>query len=426
MAKVTESKHKHYPSIYRKIRLSFGVMTLLMFSTFWAVIYFAENQIEIISLHHWLDTEASRYSADYQLEGANARLPQEAEFSSYWSEKTLPDWLQDYNKPGFYEHLLGEEDKHFIVTEHPSGQGMLYIVFQDDADDYLDKYEFSLHNSTFVIGGFISILVVLYGVYVVRSLSLPLSRIEDKIRHMPPDQPMFSVDTDYAETRHIEQTLLDSKINISGYFQREKEFSRFASHELRTPIMVMRGSTDLLRKIPDQVPLANKAINRLDLACEQMRVLTETFLLLGKEEIDYHHLQECDLAEELQAQLAEMSPLFAKQDANYQLRIDSASNIVAPKSFVMIVINNLIKNAFSYSIGDIEVVLDRATLVITNRHAGNETYNAGYGCGLVIVDRICDRMGWAFIHQDDGEYYHAQIRFQSEEEKSESVGYAPL
>lgn len=413
MDKVTESKHKHYPSIYRKIRLSFGVMTLLMFSTFWTVIYFAENQIEIISLHHWLDTEASRYSADYKREGANARLPQEAEFSTYWSEKSLPVWLQGYRKPGFYEHLLGREDKHFIVTEHPSGQGMLYIVFQDDADDYLDEYEFSLHNSTFVIGGFISILVVLYGVYVVRSLSRPLNRIEDKIRHMPPDQPIFSVDTEYAETRHIEQTLLDSKMNISGYFQREKEFSRFASHELRTPIMVIRGSTDLLGKIPNQVPLANKAINRLDIACEQMRVLTETFLLLGKEEIDHHHLQPCCLCEEIEVQLAEMSPLFAKQDASYQLRVEGMSKVFAPKSFVVIVINNLIKNAFSYSLGDIDVVLEGATLIITNRHAGNETYNAGYGCGLVIVERICERMGWEFISQDDGEFYRAQVQFRS-------------
>ena len=413
MAKVTESKHKHYPSIYRKIRLSFGVMTLLMFSTFWGVIYLAENQLEIISLHHWLDTEASRYSADYKREGANARLPHDAEFSTYWSEKSLPGWLKAYSEPGFYEHLLGEEDKHFIVTEHPSGQGLMYIVFQDDADDYLDEYELSLHNATVMIGGIISLLMVLYGLHVVRSLSRPLNRIEDKIHNMPPDQPMFEVDTDYAETRHIEQALLDSKTDISGFFQREKEFSRFASHELRTPIMVIRGSTDLLMKVPELPPLANKAITRLDQACEQMRVLTETFLLLGKEHIDDYHFDDCVLADALQVQLNEMAPLFAKQDTNYRLRIAGEGRVFSPHSFITIIINNLVKNAFSYSVGDIEIRLDNARLTITNRHEGNETYNAGYGCGLVIVERICERMDWLFITHDDGEQFSTTVRFES-------------
>ncbi|OLQ92786.1 two-component sensor histidine kinase [Vibrio ponticus] len=411
MGKATDLKHKHHPSIYRKIRRSFGLMTLLMFSIFWGVIYFAENQIEILSLHHWLDTEAERYKADYQIEGELARLPQEAEFSTYWSERDLPVWLKTYHAPGFYEHLLGEEDKHFLVTAHPSGKGMMYIVFQDDADDYLDDYELSLHNYTFLLGGFVSLLVVLYGFNVVRSLSKPLSRIEEKIRQMPPSEPIFEVDTKYAETRHIEQALLDSKRDIAGFFQREKEFSRFASHELRTPIMVVRGSTDLLAKVADMPPVAQKAISRLDHASEQMRILTETFLLLGKESIDDYYFSHCDLNVELDLRLEEMAPLFAKQDASFELNIEGEQKLYAPPSFVTIVINNLIKNAFSYSVGEIEISLIDGCLIITNRHDGNETYNAGYGCGLVIVERICERMNWVFSTQDDGQQFTAQVYF---------------
>ncbi|WP_194437972.1 sensor histidine kinase [Vibrio fluminensis] len=411
MAKVTDLKHKHHPSIYRKIRRSFGLMTLLMFSIFWGVIYFAENQIEVLSLHHWLDTEAERYKADYEIEGELARLPQEAEFSTYWSEQELPVWLKIYDTPGFYEHLLGKEDKHFLVTPHPSGKGLMYVVFQDDADDYLDDYELSLHNYTFLLGGFVSLLVVLYGFSVVRSLSKPLSRLEEKIRQMPPSEPVFDVDTKYAETRRIEQALLDSKLDIVGFFQREKEFSRFASHELRTPIMVIRGSTDLLGKVPDTPPVAKKAIARLDHAAEQMRILTETFLLLGKETIDDYHFGECDLNQELTKRLEEMSPLFAKQDATFSLNIEGEQVIHAPASFVTIVIDNLVKNAFSYSLGEIEITLIDGCLMIANRHEGNETYNAGYGCGLVIVERICERMNWVFTTQDDGKQFTAQVYF---------------
>ena len=180
-------KESTYPSIYKKIRRSFGIMTFVMFSMFWTAIYLAENQMEVISLHHWLDTEANRYTAEYELYGENTLLPNPNEFSTYWSENELPRWLSYYKTPGFYEYLLGAEDKHFIVLKHPSGKGMMYIVFQDDADDYLDNYEWSLHYYTMLLGGFISLAMVFYSVYVVRSLSHPLSQTEQKISLMQPD-----------------------------------------------------------------------------------------------------------------------------------------------------------------------------------------------------------------------------------------------
>tara|TARA_Y100001956_G_C4125542_1_gene189852 strand:- start:2212 stop:3450 length:1239 start_codon:yes stop_codon:yes gene_type:complete len=411
MEKGIESKHNTYPSIYRKIKLSFGLMTLVMFGAFWTVIYLAENQMEVISLHHWLDTEATRYVTDYKNYGDRTVLPNPAEFSTYFSSQSVPGWLSHYVKPGFYEYLLGAEDKHFIVLNNPSGDGLMYIVFQDDADDYLDEYEWTLHNYTLLLGGLISILVVFYAVYVVRSLSKPLSSIERKIGQMTPGAPTFDIESAYAETRHIEQTLVDAKNTISGYFQREKEFSRFASHELRTPIMVISGSAELLAKVPNHPPVAYKAIARVQQATEQMRVLTEAFLLLGKETIEETHFVDNELCNALQQQLDEMAPLFTKQGLSYQLTVQGSFSVHAPESFVLIVMNNLIKNAFSYSIDDIALDLSKSRLTISNHHDGNETYNAGYGCGLVIVERICERMGWRFDTLDDGRQFIAHVRF---------------
>ncbi|EDP60674.1 HAMP domain-containing sensor histidine kinase [Vibrio sp. AND4] len=411
MDKVTDSKHKEYPSIYRKIRWGFGLMTFAMFTLFWSLIYIAENKLEVLSLHHWLDTEMALYKTNYQNQGWDAPLPNMLEFDSYWSEAPTPEWLLSFTFPGYYEYLLGDEDKHFVVFKHPSGQGLMYIVFQDDSDDYLDDYESSLHQFTFLLGGLFFIIMVSYGVYMVHILSRPLAKIEDKIGRMQPDKPQFKVDTKFSETRHIEQTLLDSKNEIASYFVREQEFSRFASHELRTPIMVIKGSADILDRVPEQVPIAEKAVARIQSACDEMRVLTEVFLLLGKEKVEAQHYANHVLLVCLNKQLAELAPLFAKQGAQYKLEETDSCVVYAPESFVTIVINNLIKNAFSYSIGDIEITLGGTQLTIVNRHDGNETYNAGYGCGLVIVERICERMSWSFELNDDGVRFTAKVNF---------------
>ncbi|MCK8046182.1 HAMP domain-containing histidine kinase [Shewanella sp. 1CM18E] len=416
MDKVTDSKHKHFPSIYRKIRWSFGLMTFAMFSLFWSLIYIAENQIEKISLNHWLDTEVYRYNQDYKVYGDKTVLPNTNEFKTYWSEQNIPHWLNAYTSPGVYEELRGEEDKHFIVSTHPSGKGLMYVVFQDDADDYLDEYEEHLHDYILILGLLIGLLMTIYSLYFIRTLSKPLTIIEQKIAQMSPDDPPFDVDTKFVETRNIEQTLLDSKNDINGFFQREKEFSHFASHELRTPITVVKGSAELLAKIPDQHPVAVNAVKRLQQASDEMQVLTETFLLLGKESISPRYFADVDLAEALQKQLTEMAVLFARQGSSYHLSVDDAATVHAPSSFIAIVLNNVIKNAFSYSIGDIAIKVEQHTLTITNRHDGNETYNAGYGVGLVIVERICERMGWSYEPHDNGVEFRTTLVFEAKEE----------
>lgn len=388
-------------------------MTFVMFTLFWSLIYVAENKLEVLSLHHWLDTESTQYIKNYEKLGEQAPLPNILEFDSYWSENKIPDWLTSFNKPGFYEHLIGSEDKHFVVFEHPSGVGNMYIVFQDDSDDYLDDYESSLHQFTFLLGGIFSIVMFGYGIYMVDILSRPLAIIERRIGQISPEQPSFEVNTTFSETRKMEQSLLNCKNDIAGYFRREQEFSRFASHELRTPIMIIRGSTDILKRIPEQPHIAQKAIARLHHACDEMSILTEAFLLLGKESIEAQHFGNYQLLEFLTSQLKEQAPLFAKHALGYRLVTQSSVKLYAPESFIKIVINNLIKNAFSYSTGEIEIILQDAQLTIINPYEGHDTDEQGYGCGLVIVERICERMHWHFERSNDGAQFMVKVTFHS-------------
>ena len=41
------------------------------------------------------------------------------------------------------------------------------------------------------------------------------------------------------------------------------------------------------------------------------------------------------------------------------------------------------------------------------------TANTNYGCGLVIVERICEHMSWPFELNDDGIRFTAKVDFYS-------------
>jgi len=401
MGKVTDLKVKVFPSLYKHICWSFGLLTFAIFVLYWSVIYVAEEQLEVISLHHWLDTIATKYQRDYEIVGMDAALPDSNEFISYWDEQGLPIWLQSYQQPGFYEHLLGSEDKHFKIVIHPSGRGLFYIVFKDDADDYLDYYEKKLHLFMISVGVVTTLLMLLYGLYLTRAISKPLDEIQRKIGLMPPDNALFSIDTVYSESREIEFALLQNKINIANYFQREQEFTRFSSHEMRTAIMIIKGSTDLLKKIPRESKVADKAIGRLEIASDDLSVLTDTFLLLGREDIPAHHLQYLALDLVLTRQLHVMDVLFDKQGMRYTLDIKNTIMMSAPESFLVVIINNLMKNALDYSIDNISISIINNSLIVTNPYNHEIGVHAGYGCGLIIVERICERMNWLLSVEDN-------------------------
>ena len=410
MAKAIASKHNQFPSLYRHIRWTFTTLTFALFALYWSVIYIAEDRLEIISLHHWLDTVASKYQRDYREFGAQAGLPDIAEFVSYWSEDGLPQWLANYQRAGFYEHQLGSEDKHFLIIHHPSGQGLFYIVFQDDADDYLDGYEQQLHLITFLVGLLTTLLMVFYGIYLVRTIANPLALIQQKIQQMPPGNPLFSIDTGYKESREIEAALLQSKIDIANFFQREQEFTRFSSHEMRTSIMVIKGSTDILNKIPSELPIVVKAIARLDHACDDLTILTDAFLLLGRKTIAVHQLQDCQLDQIIGRLLQDMEPVFHKQEISYQLQLQNNLQLHAPESFLVVIVNNLMKNALDYSTGEIIISLALNVLSVRNHYVQTPS-KSGYGVGLIIVERICERMGWGLIVHDRAGEFVVSINF---------------
>lgn len=397
--------------LFHKLILLTGSMGTIFILLFWLVVVISEDQLELISLHHWLESEAAMFEQDYKAYGHRNSVPNHYEFDIYFSDSYRPNWLKSYTTPGFYEHHLGPEDKHFLVRPDPSGEGLFYIVFKDDADDYLDEYERKLHLFTLSLGILIIIFTLVVGLYQVRQIALPLQKVMGKIRLMPPDQPDFMVEADYQELAAIEQALADSKKRIANFFRREQEFSRFAAHEIRTPLMVLQGSAEILTQLQLENSLANKASQRITQACADISLLTDTFLLLGKEQMDSHHYSQLPLDALLVQQLQTTRKLFVASTLDSEVQTTPAV-VIAPQSFVIVLLNNLLKNAFSYAKTQVQINLTEQELTIRN-DVREDSAGSGYGYGLVIIERICDRLQWQYQIEEAANEFMVRIRFSA-------------
>ena len=81
---------------------------------------------------------------------------------------------------------------------------------------------------------------------------------------------------------------------LDTFIERERIFTRDASHELRTPIAVFKGSLDLLQRKSDRSEDDEKAFARMRRTVEDMEGLIETLLLLARgEEVERIHEIRC-------------------------------------------------------------------------------------------------------------------------------------
>src|SRR5690606_8614856 len=63
---------------------------------------------------------------------------------------------------------------------------------------------------------------------------------------------------------------------------RERLFTSDVSHELRTPLMVLASSCELLLESPSLDQRSRSQVERISRACEEMRELVQTFLMLAR------------------------------------------------------------------------------------------------------------------------------------------------
>ena len=413
MDKVIDLNQTNLPSVFRLIKIifiSFSVIIFLLFST---LIYISENEFEKISLEHWLRTESDYFTKNYTQQGEKTPPPNAEQFDFYWSEQSIPAWLNQFQVNAFYEHMIEDEDKHFIVSSHPSGKGKMYIIFKNDMDDFLDGYESELYKSILFIGLFLFLCVVLIVLYFIYVISRPFNEIIEKIKNMPPNKPIFIADSPFYETRKIETSLLESKITIDRNFTREQEVSRFTSHELKTPISVIQASIELLAKLEKTSRIANKAIVRIQNACTEMHILTETFLLIGKNEIEEEYFQNCSLSDILIAQVIQFQPTLSRHEIKLAINIQNNIRIKSPAQFIIIIIQNLMRNAIVYGDNLIKINVSNNQLTMINTIDRSSEKHYGYGCGLVIIERICEKMNWHFKTQKDEHEFSASITFIS-------------
>ncbi|MCG8552904.1 MAG: HAMP domain-containing histidine kinase [Desulfobacterales bacterium] len=239
----------------------------------------------------------------------------------------------------------------------------------------------------------------------------------------------------YPELNELARLIQDSLSSVQDSLDREHKFLRHASHELRTPISVIRNNVELLKKLnesardmtgadPDKnahrTRQENKIIDRVDRASLTMTHLTQTLLWLGQDEQVQVPVSDVDL-EQLVLELAEEAG-YLLRDKGVQVVLDTMP-AVTPLARVpaRIVTGNLIRNALQHTWrGQVRILQNETSVQVINDIPGKDDTGGdlGFGLGLQLTRQLCDRLGWSYTSREEDGLHRACIVFKAKVQKS--------
>lgn len=209
---------------------------------------------------------------------------------------------------------------------------------------------------------------------------------------------------DITEFSRLNYTLTKLMQRNSETYRRQKEFTENASHELQTPLAIMRSRLDLLvQQNLDKETL--DSINELYNANRRMECLNRDLLLLAK--IDNNQFvtdTKVDTVSIIKDIADSLTSLGYMVKATFS---DAHCETAANRTLFESLVNNLVINALRNS-GQVDISLTEGVLIVSNpSNNGKPLDNSrlfqrfastpgtkGNGLGLAIVKAVCDLHHW--------------------------------
>lgn len=199
--------------------------------------------------------------------------------------------------------------------------------------------------------------------------------------------------------------------------RKEHEFLQYSSHELRSPLAVMKTNTELLQRISRNHPeKERRVINRIAGAITTMTGIVNTFLWLSREESQSVDPEKIDLSAVVNDVVDEARYLVAGKPVDIVVNL-KPYEAELPFMPARIMVSNLISNAFKHaSAGEILVRQSGLKLSVTNDNPDileHESNNTGFGLGLRLVEKIAARYGWQVDIVRTGGLFVVEVHFSA-------------
>ncbi len=271
-------------------------------------------------------------------------------------------------------------------------------------------------------------LILIVGFWILnRRLSKKIWQpFQDTLQKLKSFQLNSQKQIDFQETDTIEfaelNVTLDKLLqhNIATY-KNQKEFTENASHELQTPLAILKNKLDILLQSDDLTERQYHIAEEMNKALIRSSRINKNLLLLAKIENSQFDNSELVGFDTLIVQSMDgLQEHFKEKNISIGSDIERDVEVKGNSSLTEVLINNLVINAIRHTSpgGAIRVALSKSGFEVRNsggqalnldllfkRFSRMSADNSGSGLGLSIVQEICKLHGWQVTYSfENGEH----------------------
>lgn len=235
--------------------------------------------------------------------------------------------------------------------------------------------------------------------------------------------------TEIKEFARLNNSLAKLMQKDKEIYRIQKEFTENASHELQTPISIIRSKLDLLMQEELDERSMNLVSDLYDLNT-RMEHLNRNLLLLAKiENSQYTEMEEVDLGSFIRESMPTYNVLHS--DLNISFLDQRTCHVVHNVNRILLscLLNNLVVNAIRHTAamnGEIRLLLCNSYFTVSNpadgvslnartlfqRFSSDDTKTSGNGLGLSIAKAICDYHGWRLQYVFEENHHVFSVHFR--------------
>lgn len=321
------------------------------------------------------------------------------------------------------ERIIEEDTLSYRILAHAFIAGdKKYLMEVGKTVATINQYNRPLQKiATYVLLGLI-LFTLIIDLFYTRFLLRPLGKIiRTKIRNrkFPFNENSEPIKTTTTDFRYLDTSLINLMQQIHEAFEKEREFTANASHELMTPIGILQNKIENLMGEPDVDQMVQERLIGMQRTLNRLKRIVHSLLLISRIENDQFNKNESlglyellsDIEEEISHRLNEKG---------VSMSIDISRDVILTginRDLIFQLMYNLINNAIRYNKqhGGILIsdkMMDDGSCAITIRDTGigipgediSTIFNrfkkankseetGGYGLGLSIVKSIADYHG---------------------------------
>ncbi|WP_419715828.1 sensor histidine kinase [Achromobacter ruhlandii] len=339
--------------------------------------------------------------------------------------------------PGFHKIERDGRVWHVMVDDK---DGQRYMLLRD-----YTEYERNQSTSHWtVVSGLAGGLVLAFvlGTLATRRMLRPLARLAAQVtaRGAQPPQTRLAADYPPDEIGRLADAFDATYNQLEQALRREQLFTADVGHELRTPLMVISSSCELLLDEPGLDAAGSARVRRIAAAAADMGERLDTYLMLARGRDDGGLFARATADEAAREQLAAWTAVAQRRGMSLTLENaaqasppqtpegapgqtsarDRASGAAAPPMdpprfpapLLRAVLSNLIRNSLQYAGPGARVTLsagadslqvaddgpgiapERQQAIFSPFVRGTQPDAGNLGLGLSLVQRICEHQGW--------------------------------